>query len=144
MSIFRYSGSIYHMAIFAEAIYLVLLLKCPFSDEFTLARFFITISWSRRIFFLILNFENFFLCLKLIQNLNLVFPLVWNLPWILIRLVKDNFWCWQTESIYNLILKIPHTFIFIMNVFCAVYIIRCLYSKIRFPNLTREKVLRYR
>ena len=33
IAIFRYSGSVYYVGIFSEALYLVLLLKYPYYDE---------------------------------------------------------------------------------------------------------------
>ena len=48
MTIFRYSGSVYHVAIFSEAIYLVLLLKFPYYNEDRGSKFCIIISWSKR------------------------------------------------------------------------------------------------
>jgi hypothetical protein len=47
MTLFRYSGSVYHMAIFSEAIYLVLLLKFPYYSELKGCKFCIFISWSK-------------------------------------------------------------------------------------------------
>lgn len=47
MVMFRYSGSVYHVAIFAEAIYLVLLLKFPYYNELKGCKFCIFISWSK-------------------------------------------------------------------------------------------------
>ena len=49
MVMFRYSGSVYHVAIFAEAIYLVLLLKFPYYNEAKGSKFCIIISWSNLI-----------------------------------------------------------------------------------------------
>ena len=47
VTIFRYTGSVYHMAIFSEAIYLVLLLKFPYYNESKGANFCILISWCK-------------------------------------------------------------------------------------------------
>lgn len=37
--------------------------------------------------------------------------------------------CWQTESDWNLIIKIPHSLLLIMNICCATFIFRVLYSQ---------------
>lgn len=47
MTIFRYTGSVYHVAIFGEALYLVLLLKYPYYSEKKGATFCIILSWGK-------------------------------------------------------------------------------------------------
>lgn len=47
MSIYRYSGSVYHVAIFSEAFYLVLLLKFPYYNEKKGCKFSIITSWCK-------------------------------------------------------------------------------------------------
>ena len=54
MVAYRYSGSVYHSAIFGEALYLVLLLKFPYYSESKGSRFCILLSWSNYEMF---NFE---------------------------------------------------------------------------------------
>lgn len=63
VSIFRYSGSIYHMAIFSEAIYLVLLLKFPYYNELRGSKFCIVISWS-----MLFNYRLDLLILKYLKS----------------------------------------------------------------------------
>ncbi len=46
ISIFRYSGSVYHVSIFSEAIYLMLLLKFPYYSEKKGSKFCILTSWG--------------------------------------------------------------------------------------------------
>ncbi len=46
MVAYRYSGSVYHSAIFSEALYLVMLLKFPYYSESKGSRFCILLSWS--------------------------------------------------------------------------------------------------
>lgn len=48
------------------------------------------------------------------------------------------------ESLWNLIIEIPHTILTIINVTCAIFIIKILYSKIQKPRITPEKVMKYR
>lgn len=69
MFLFRYTGAVYHAAIFAEALYLVLLLKFPYYSEKRGSIFCIALSWRKiniYIFLLIsfiFDFQNdFFLC----------------------------------------------------------------------------------
>ncbi|CAF1011690.1 unnamed protein product [Brachionus calyciflorus] len=118
VSFFRYSGSTYHMAILAEAIYLVLLLKFPYYNELKGSKFCILLTWTA--------------------------PILWVVPWIITRILLHNYWCWHSESNVNLILKIPQTIIYSVNVVCAVYIIRILYSKMKNRTMCREKIIKYR
>lgn len=120
VSIYRYSGSVYHMAVFSEAIYLVLLLKFPYYNELKGCKFCILITWT--------------------------LPFLWNIPWIFVKAFVDNIWCWQTESYYNFINKIPHTILLVANIISATYIIRVLYSKIHSRNhaMSMEKLMKYR
>ena len=71
-------------------------------------------------------------------------PFFWIVPWIFVKRYADNVWCWQTESNYNLILKIPHSLLLIANIGSAIFIIKVLYSKMRRRSLTKEKILKYR
>lgn len=52
--------------------------------------------------------------------------------------------CWQAESDTNLAITIPHSILLLLNIICAVFIIRILYSKMRFRNLSKEKIKKYR
>nr|QVK45719.1 G protein-coupled receptor [Proales similis] len=117
-SIFRYTGSVYHAAIFSEAFYMVLLLRYPFYDEMKGWKFCIGLTW--------------------------LLPLAWVLPWIVSRAYLDNYWCWQTESIYNLIIKIPHTFLLCFNIIGSVMMLRILYSKMDNRNVNPVKLIKYR
>ena len=47
ITLFRYSGSVYHVSIFSEAIYLVLLLKFPYYSEKKGSKFCIIMSWCK-------------------------------------------------------------------------------------------------
>ncbi len=79
-----------------------------------------------------------------IKIILIVLPFLWMVPWILVKRFKDNLWCWQLESDFNLILKIPHSLLLVANVFCAVFIIRMLYSKMKYRNISFEKIKKYR
>ncbi len=46
-TLFRYSGSVYHVSISSEALYLVLLLKFPYYSEKKGCKFSIMTSWSK-------------------------------------------------------------------------------------------------
>ncbi len=48
-TLFRYSGSVYHVSISSEAVYLVLLLKFPYYSEKKGSKFSILISWSKTV-----------------------------------------------------------------------------------------------
>lgn len=52
--------------------------------------------------------------------------------------------CWQVESLWNLLIEIPHTILTIINVSAAVYIICTLYSKMQSHELNPEKIIKYR
>jgi hypothetical protein len=67
-------------------------------------------------------------------------------PWITSKIFTNGqySWCWQTESLINLIINIPHTILTIMNVACAIFITWTLYSKMQRNNFSREKVMKYR
>ncbi|RNA31080.1 Vasoactive intestinal polypeptide [Brachionus plicatilis] len=118
MTIFRYSASVYSVAITTEAFYLMLLLKFPYYSEKKGSKFCIIISW--------------------------VLPFLWILPWIFIRIYVENKWCWQMESIWNLLIDAPNTILTILNVLCAIFVIRTLYSKIIGQSVSPEKVIKYR
>jgi hypothetical protein len=47
VAVFRYSGSVYHMAIFSEGLFLVLLLKFPYYDEKKGSTLCILLSWCK-------------------------------------------------------------------------------------------------
>lgn len=118
IAIFRYSGSVYYVGIFSEALYLVLLLKYPYYDEK----------------------KSLLVCLITTWFL----PLLWIIPWICVKALKDNYWCWQTMSPYSLIIKVPHSMLLVANIGSTVYILKVLYSKIQSNTLSREKILKYR
>lgn len=119
--IFRYTGSVYHVAIFSEALYLVLLLRYPFYCEKRGSKFCILMSWF--------------------------LPFLWMTPWVFTRIYvkidSERVWCWQTDSILNLQLKIPHTILLLGNLVSAGYILCVLYSKLE-TKVSREKVMKYR
>jgi hypothetical protein len=71
-------------------------------------------------------------------------PFIWTIPWVFVRMFLDNVWCWQVESDYNLITKIPHSLLLISNIVCAVIIIRILYSKLFVANMSLQKITQYR
>lgn len=48
------------------------------------------------------------------------------------------------ESIWNLLIDAPNTILTIVNVLCAVFVIRTLYSKIIRQSVSPEKVIKYR
>lgn len=70
-------------------------------------------------------------------------PFLWIIPWVVVKRFVDNRWCWQMESDWNLIIKIPHSLLLVVNIASAVFIIKVLYSKMR-KRLTKEKILKYR
>lgn len=142
MSIYRYSESVYYVAIFSEALYLVLLLKYPYYSERKGARFCIALTWGKQrpvghLFASTLAHRLFFFYLKAL-------PVIWLLPWLIAKATAENFWCWQMRSKWNLILKVPTSILLIANICSAVYIIRILYSKMLIKNLTKEKLIKYR
>ena len=51
MVMLRYTGSAYHVSIFVEAVYLVLLLKYPFYNESKGCKYCIILTWSKYIFY---------------------------------------------------------------------------------------------
>ena len=53
MTIFRYSASVYSVAITTEAFYLMLLLKFPYYSEKKGSRFCIVISWGNFLIFIL-------------------------------------------------------------------------------------------
>lgn len=67
--------------------------------------------------------------LILVHWLFLVLPVVWMTPWVAVRIMYHDFWCWQTESQWNLIMKIPHSLLLIINICFSISIIRVLYLK---------------
>lgn len=91
MIIFRYSGSVYHVAIFSEAIYLVMLLKFPYYNEMKGCRFCIIASWGKYFYFFCMNFgKNFY---KEFERFFFeVLPFIWMIPWILVRSFFDDEW----------------------------------------------------
>ena len=52
--------------------------------------------------------------------------------------------CWQTQSIWNLLIDVPYTIFLVIQVICIVIIIRILYSKLMVGKLSREKLMKYR
>jgi hypothetical protein len=63
-----------------------------------------------------------------------VLPLLWIIPWGFTKAYIDNYWCWQTASDWNLIIKIPHSILLVINMFCSFLIIKILYSKLNTPH----------
>ncbi|CAF0953379.1 unnamed protein product [Brachionus calyciflorus] len=119
MVMFRYSASVYNVAITTEAVYLMLLLKFPYYSEKKGSKFCIAISW--------------------------VLPILWIIPWLFVRIYIESKWCWQMESLWNLLIDAPHTILTLANVLSAVFVIRTLYSKINNKNtISPEKVMKYR
>jgi len=89
MIIFRYSGSVYHVAIFSEAIYLVMLLKFPYYNEMKGCRFCIIASWGKYFNSIHMFFRSFkFNCFFFFE----VLPFIWMIPWILVRSFFDDEW----------------------------------------------------
>ncbi len=113
VAIFFYSGSVFTVAITAEALYLVLLLKYPFYSEKKGSIFCIILSW--------------------------VLPVFWMVPWVFMRAFFHDFWCWQTESLWNLSIKIPHSLLLIMNISCATFIFRVLYSQTISQTMSKQE-----
>nr|QVK45720.1 G protein-coupled receptor [Proales similis] len=116
--IFRYFLTVYHVAIFSEALYLTLLLVFPYYSERKGSKFCIMLAW--------------------------LLPFVWMIPWIVSRFFFANKWCWHEKSLVNLIIDIPHTLLLIMNAFFAIVIFRVLFSKMTAKGISMEKVKKYR
>lgn len=69
------------------------------------------------------------------------------IPWVLSKKLLDDVWCWQTESEWNLIINVSHSILLATNIFCAIVIIKILYSKIKTTNISSremEKIKKYR
>jgi hypothetical protein len=75
--IFRYTGSVYHVAIFSEALYLVLLLRYPFYCEKRGSKFCILMSWCKLLIIKLLD---------LIILFKKVLPFLWMTPWVFTRI----------------------------------------------------------
>lgn len=85
MTIFRYSASVYSVAITTEAFYLMLLLKFPYYSEKKGSKFCIIISWGSFLIY-------FVLCIVLFNYFKIVLPFLWILPWLFIRVYVENKW----------------------------------------------------